>query len=595
MDLLKLHTPQQTPNSGVAAYLKTAKLRVWLDGLPLANPWKTGQGILETLKKVNRTTVPAAQRFHFLELCRPLVASVTEVLYKQYATASIPLDDKNWPSADLAHSLLTEMAFGYKAIMLETADIKITDANRTMLIASSLYAMHHLTKLLVDIYALYLPEPESLWLELHQIYRYAEYEEFSASTFPEDGGKTGVRSINHTYRRILMLALADPYHLMQGEAQLVFRELDKWAVNCQVLSLAAGASPSNQFYVDLESDAPPSYALSRGKTLYPGDGRILDITGILTSLERRVKELLISSKSESGQLNLEGRKLRNMYKRLSEAWGVRVERLSERKPHSNPVEIAIGISAAHHFASHGARFTPESDEIVLHNRKTAGKGRELSLYAENDAPWIDDDQAKRLATGIVQPRTSHFSTDPVKEKDIWVKIYSSKVHYEHVKGTKESTFDSTSCQLLDESRGGMAMSCQKGQDVRIVVGEVIAFKSDYAPNAEDWSIGVVRWLRSSLQKKLELGIGLLADDTLPVATRGVKGAGKDSEYFRSLLIPKLDPTQYPMTLIAPAAVYDVDSIIFFNTGNDIFYAQLTKLIEATNSFSLFQFKIVEAP
>ena len=92
-----------------------------------------------------------------------------------------------------------------------------------------------------------------------------------------------------------------------------------------------------------------------------------------------------------------------------------------------------------------------------------------------------------------------------------------------------------------------------------------------------------------------MGIGLLADDTLAVATRGMKGVGKDSEYFRSLLIPKLDPTQYPTTLITPAAVFDVDSVIFVNTGTDFFYAQLTRLMEATNSFSLFQFNIVDAP
>jgi hypothetical protein len=105
----------------------------------------------------------------------------------------------------------------------------------------------------------------------------------------------------------------------------------------------------------------------------------------------------------------------------------------------------------------------------------------------------------------------------------------------------------------------------------------------------------VRWMRTDAQEKLELGIGLLADDTLAVAARGIKGVGKDSEYFRSLLIPKLDPTQYPTTLITPAAVFDVDSVILVNTGTDVFYAQLTKLMDATNAFALFQFKIVDAP
>ena len=140
----------------------------------------------------------------------------------------------------------------------------------------------------------------------------------------------------------------------------------------------------------------------------------------------------------------------------------------------------------------------------------------------------------------------------------------------------------------------MALSCRKGNGLRLAVGEIIAFKSEDMPTADDWSVGVVRWLRAGTQESLELGIGLLADDTLAVSTRGVKGVGKDSEYFRSLLIPKLDPTQYPTTLITPAAVYDVESIILVNTSTDVFYARLTKLMDATNSFSLFQFKIVES-
>ena len=602
MDLLRLTIPQQTPNPAVAAYFNAAKLGAWLDALPMANPRKTGQELLEALHKVNRAAAPANQRFHLLEQFRPLVADISEILHKHYSVATIPLDDKNRATAELNHSLLGEMAYGYKAVLLATVDTTITDANRNLVVAAALHAMHHLARLLVDTYALYSPEPKSLWLELHQIYRYAEYEGFLSSGLPQETKQTDIRSIDHTYRRILMLALANPYHLMQGESLLVFRELDKWAANCRILPLAAATTPTGQLYLDLDSDAPPTYAPMSGQGIYPMDGRVLDITGVLAVLEQRGKELLVSAKTASGQLTLAGRKLRNMYKRLAEAWGIRVERLSERKPRSNPIEIAIGISAAHHFACHGAEFAPESNEIALRNRKISSKGHGLSLMGENDTPWVNEDQAQRLATGIVQPRTSQFAADPVKgkdkDKDIWVKIYSTQAHHENKqRGSDHNspTFENTLCQLHDESRGGMAMSCQKGHGLRLVVGEIIAFKSEHAPSAEDWSIGVVRWLRTDAQEKLAMGIGMLADDTLAVATRGVKGVGKDSEYFRSLLIPKLDPTQYPTTLITPAAVFDTDSIVLVNTGTDVFYAQLTRLMDSTNSFSLFQFKIVDAP
>lgn len=597
MDSLRLAIPSQSPTTTVAAFLNPAKLRAWLDTLPLANPTKTGQEILGALRVVNRATAPVNQRFHFLEQFKPLVADITDILHEHYASAAIPLDDRNRVAANLAHALLGEMAYGYKAVLLETATTPSVEAKRNVLVASALYAMHYLARLLVDNYALYSPEPPSLWLELHQIYRYADYEDFASSDLPAQGGKhSDVGSIDHTYRRIIMLALTNPYHLMQGEALLVFGELDKWAAHCRILPLAAATSPTGQLYLDLDSDGPPTYAPMGRQDIYPANGRLLDVSGILPVLERRNKDLLMSATTETGQLTLAGRKLRNMYKRLGEAWGVRIERLSERKPRSNPIEIAIGISAAHHFASHGAEFAPEANELALRQRKAVGKGHSLSLIAENDTPWLHEDQAQRLAAGIVQPRTSQFTVDPVKDKDIWVKIYSTQAHFETKKANRGNTltFNNTLCQLQDESRGGMAISCRKGHGLRLLVGEIIAFKSEQAPTVDDWSVGMVRWLRSNAQERLDLGIGLLADDTKAVAVRGVKGVGKDSEYFRSLLIPKLDPTEYPTTLITPAAVFDVDSVIFVNTGTDVFYAQLCKLMDATNSFSRFQFNIVNA-
>lgn len=596
MDLFRLNVPQQTPRLGVAAFYNTAKLKAWLDALPMANAKKTGQELLAALTDINRATAPTNQRFQLLEAFRPLVGEITEILHKYYATATIPLDERNLTTVELNHDLLGEMAYGYKVVLRETVADSITDANRNIVVASALYAMHHLARLLVDVYSLYSPEPKALWMELHQIYRYAEYEGFLSTMLSQNGNKGGVRSIDHIYRRILMLALANPYHLMRGEALTLFHELDNWAAHCRIMPLTVGTSPKGQLYLDLESDEPPCYAPMSARSILPADGRIIDVSGVLTVLERRNKELMASAKTTSGHLTLAGRKQRNMYKRLAEAWGVRIERLSERKPRSAPIEIAIGISTANYFASDCKDFAPESDEIILRNRRNIGRGHGLSLMEEGDTPWVNEDQAQRLSTGIVQPRISQFGADPIKEKDIWVKVYSTQAQFENKKSISSNvtqTFENVQCQLIDESRGGMALSCRKCRGLRLAVGEVIAFKSEDTPTADDWSIGVVRWLRAGSQESLEMGIGLLADDTLAVATRGVKGVGKDSEYFRSLLIPKLDPTQYPTTLITPAAVFDVESIILVNTGTDVFYARLTKLMDATNSFSLFQFKIVE--
>jgi hypothetical protein len=596
MGALRLAVPARTPNPGAAAFLNPARLKAWLEALPLGSPVKTCEELLKVLQLVNRAEATAQQRYQFLDQCRPLIADLLETQYKQYATAAVPLAEKQQACADLTHSLLGEMASGYKIVILSSTETARGDAHNT-LVASALYAMHHLARLLVDIYSLYAPEPRNLWLELHQLYSLAEQQGFLTATLQQEGKDSGVRSVEHAYRRILMLALANPYHLMQGEALLVFRELDNWAGTCRLSPLAPGASPKGHLYLDLEKDAAPRYAPTSLKVATPHNGRIIDISAVMPIIEQRIRELLTSSKTESGQLNLAGRKLRNMYKRLADAWGVRVERLSERRRKSSPVEIVVGVSACHHFAGETGDFNPEISEIELRKGKSAGQGHDgLSLMSEGETPWLHEDQVQRINTGIIQPRTSQFTTEKEADKDIWVKVYSTQVEHSQKRVESSTTgFASLTCQMHEESRGGMALSCKKTQGLRLTAGEVIGFRSDQSPDSGDWSIGVVRWLRASPPDKLELGIRALADDTLPVATRGVKGVGKDSEYFRSLLIPKMDPLEYPTTLITPASVYDVDSVVLVNTGTQLFYAKLLKLADATNAYSLFQFQVVAGP
>lgn len=593
MDKLRLEIPRQVSNSIASALAHPARLQNWLEALPLGSASKTGHELLAALHQVNRVALPLTQRYAILEAMRPHLKDVVDALHKQYTTAPIPLPEKPGALADLARALLTEVAYGYKAALLELAVAPTSHATRGALIAATYQAIVHLSQMLVESYSIYAPQPKTLWLEVNQIFRYAERKGFHSVILPATSPDGTPRSIDHVYRRLLMLSLANPYHLMQGEATQVYQELDKWVASCRLLPLTPGTIPKGRLFIDLEADAPPHYAPAAFDLPPPADGRLLDISTVLGLLEQRIKEMMLSHRTESGQLSFMGRKLRNMYKRLAEAWGIRSERLAERKRRDAAVEIGIGISACHYFSANRTDFEPEASEIKLSQGGNGGDERGLSLVAVNDTPWLGEDQAKRLATGIVQPRTSQFAADKTLHKDVWVKVYSTQAQHEYQKG-ESPNYESTTCRLVDESRGGLAIECGKDQPIRMNVGEVVAFRTDDSQRAAgEWSIGTVRWLRITPQDNLDLGIRALADDALAVAVRGIRGAGKGGEYFRALLIPRLDPTQYPTTLITPAAIYDVDSIVLINTGDNLLYAHLTRLMDATNSYSLFQFQLVQ--
>lgn len=591
MDTLKLEVPRQAPNPNVSALALPARLKNWLAALPLGNAGKTGHELLTVLHQINRAMLAAAKRYAILEEMRPLLADLLDILHKQYSTAPIPLPEKPRATADLVSALLTEAAYGYKAVVLELSAAPLTNEVTRNVLATAVHrVLVHLSRLLVEAYGIYAPEPKRLWLEVNELYRYAERNRFHSIILPDRPG-AGSHSIDHAYRRLLLLALANPYHLMQGETLQVYQELDKWAGSCRLIPLPPGASVKGKLFIDLDADAPPRYAPNSFDLPPPADGRIIEISPILGAVEQRIKEVMLSHKTEAGQLSLMGRKLRNMYKRLAEAWGIRSERLAERRPRNTPIEVAVGISACHYFASGGTEFTPEIGEIELRRGGNISSSPGLSLMGADEMPWLNEDQALRLVTGIVQPRTSQFEPEKALHKDVWIKVYSTQAHHESQKA-EAPNFASTIYLLVDESRGGLAIECNKNPHLRTNVGEVVAFKN---PRTSEWSIGTIRWLRITPKEELGMGIRVLADDAMAVAVRGVRGAGAGSEYFRALLIPRLDPTQYPTTLITPAAIYDVDSVVLLNTGDSLIYAHLMRLMDATNAYSLFQFQIVAPP
>src|SRR3569623_1794443 len=328
MDKLRLEIPRQTLNPTANALAHPARLKGWLAALPLGNANKTGHVLLAALNPINRATVPVNHRYALLEEARPLIATLLDTLLKQYTSVPIPLGEKPRAVADMMQALLLEMAYGYKAVILELVKTpNPSEAIRTALVHSAYQTMAHLSRLLVERYAIYAVAPKNLWLEVNQLYRYAERNGFHTVALGPGAG--AAQPLDNAYRRLLLQPLAP------------------------------AASIKGLLFIDLDGDGPPRYAPSSIELPPPVDGRVIDISAVLGLVEQRIKEVLLAHKSEANQLTLMGRKLRNMYKRLAEAWGIRSERLAERRQRDARVDLAVGISACHHFTSTGSEFAPE--------------------------------------------------------------------------------------------------------------------------------------------------------------------------------------------------------------------------------------------
>ncbi|MBI3773659.1 MAG: hypothetical protein HY272_13295 [Gammaproteobacteria bacterium] len=600
MKSLKLSTPQRNSNPAVSFDPNIEQIRGFIKGLPLANTGECCQRIVQLLHKLNRAPLNVQVRVQIMDMILPLLEDITSSLHTSYINAPLPLTDKRAQVAQLIRNLWLEMSYGYKIVVNELHEDQIATGGGSAYLSQAIYyALSFLSRLIVDGYALYTPEPKHIWQEVNQLYLHAEQNQLHQITLNSvaSAKEPNPATIANSYKRIILLSLANPYHLMQGEAIKLFQLLKDWCHHCEIIALGGAALPEGRLFIDLEMDAPPMYAPKTNTKIRPKEGRLLEIKSLIGSLENEIRRLTIEAKNTTRQSSLAQRMERDMYFRWIESWGVRRERMSHRKPKQAPAQLLCGLTAAHHFISDKEPFFPEQLELRLRGRQADAPSAKssLELTPETHKPWETDDQSLRLKTGINQPRTSKFNTtDQTDTKDMWIKVYAtSEQTVQDFTNLNQEEFDVHGCELRNVNQGGFGLFCPSSSNFPARVGELIGAKTD--DNSKEWAIGVVRWMKIQETPGIELGVRIIAKDALSVATKAVMGIGRGGEYYRSLIVPGLDPGQHPTTLIVPSAVYDIGSVLLLTMNHKLLHIRLIRQLESTSAFSQYQFEIVEAP
>ena len=146
-----------------------------------------------------------------------------------------------------------------------------------------------------------------------------------------------------------------------------------------------------------------------------------------------------------------------------------------------------------------------------------------------------------------------------------------------------------------ESDAGIALRWDKSQArLDVKVGEVVAYLFESRTGLR-WQIGIIRWIQVDNDNNIDMGIMNLANSAVPVAAKAIKGLGKGTDYFRSLLIPKQVSLKQQRSLVVPASLYDVGSVLAVNMKTKLFYVKLAHLVLSTRTIAVFEFEVLEQP
>lgn len=589
MTAIRLRVPKQNPEY-IGSVPDTVKaLDKWRAELPLANQRESVATLNTLLGRMNRIPLKPELRYELLMRLHPVVGELTNVSKKSYLSSRLPLPNKTAESAAAQRQLLTAMADGFKIIAIEKLrDDEITTANDP-LIAHALYrAIAYLTLIALEHYLIYAEQPMVVWGELNQLYALAESRDLDKK--PIDGSADSEpATIAESYQRILLLALSNPYHLMQGEAARLFACLKDWAQYCRLIGGLHQPGKSGKFVVDLAAAAPPRYSSAASDPHTPRVARVIDVAPLLTHLDEIMQR-------SAQQTTIAERTQHAMFRRVARAWGARSERLSPRKERDMTIEIVFGLRHCHQLMSNNAEFQPEETEAALLRGDTPEeRSNNLVLLSTDTQRWQEERARERVVSGITQPRTSKFNGEVDDYRDIWKKVYTTRAQAElyldelHPQ-TSATEYTIALAKQGTESQGGLDLSCAPDQSNNVRVGDLVGFRNEGTGADDPWEIGSITWMRVINDGTVYIGIKRIASDALAVASRGLLGVGEGSEYFRSLIVPALDPAEHPTSIVTPAGVYDVDSRIFINTGDKVLHVRLTQMIDTTNAYSQFRFQ-----
>lgn len=553
---LGIKIPKQIYPSGSSFSTQPRKFEQWLNSLPKAHLGETSRQIYNALLELNRIQMAPRKRFELLALLTPSVNYVTRELKTHYVGKSFPLSDKSRKVAELAREINSECAIGYKIVV---ENIVSSEGEPAKFIGVYIYnTIRKLSDILLHSYQIYEPCPDSVWLEIHTLYKYAAHNQLHTAKLPVDLGAGG-DTISELYKRILLVALVNPYQLAQGEVEKTVQILEAWTPLCKLVRPIDPLDPHGSFAVDLSRDEPPAYLAYRNPC--KEECLVLDATGLTKHLRHYWS--LIKKRQELPPLGISSDTL----KRLLRGLGLLARRGFTRRGRTKRLYITVGLIATHRFifklaerqaaTSPGNKSKPGSDDFQGNSRaqfysssvtKEEKRNVRPQLWEFTDAPEKPTSKAAPLP-----PKAAGLIDGP--------QLFS----------------------VTNESAGGYCLLGKQESAMSTHVGDIICIH-DGGPQSQNYSVCVIRWMKN-IGEMMVLGIEILAPCAEAVYSRNESATG---QFLESLLLPSI-PAINRSASIVMQSLYNEGDLVTLRGNDGSRRIVLNHSQEITPGFRQFQF------
>lgn len=577
-----LDVPARVQPGKDAFNIRPRKLAIWVNALPRANLGETARQIYAVLNSTNQLSYPYQDRIRFLETLREPVEYVTKSMKKHFVGINLPLPEKNQKIAMVTRELFLSMATAYKIAIEDKLTHSLFYSDRSTLSLLIHRCISYIGLAQLTSYQTYAPISEKCWADLNKLYLYAENRRLL---------KTKVSDYQHVYvnkttlateyARLQLLALCSPFHLRQGEVNKVYDSLERWISHSPIDKLTLQNKEQAHYVVNFAENAPPQI-LSQIITKQFVDSnqiRVIDTKQIASKLEAELqKEENVAMTTLTGLDMSRPNLSHDLLKRLLIAWDLVSKRHFPRKSKEEQVKVTIGLNSAHQFISQRAQnHTISNKHKDIYSQRAHFESTDIRLPDQNHTETSDD------VWGMVYP-SALTGLEPLVEKELSLQQAEGEEPAEN--------YQADNWAILNESARGLMLQSEQECKNKAQVGELISISRKLNGRSWRWGIGVIRWIKFSQDKQMQMGIEILNPNAAAVGIRA--GSSEISAIQRTLMLPELKNIKEPASLITSPVPWRVGNKIVINMlGKDV-QATLTKSVQNTGLFAQFQFEIENA-
>ncbi len=571
----KFHLPPQDLDAPTLFVAGCDALNAWLADLPKANLGQSTRALYNAITELNRVRLTPALRLQLLDILRPAIYLASRGLRRHYLNQPVELPEQPQKVARLAHVLHEQLATGYILAAAHTLALGkqsgFSQPMQAVATAAHRAIAEHSQNLLRD-YQLYRDPHPGCWATLHQLAKLGN-ENGVLQTAVADT-QCGDSSLEDAYLRALLLGGSRPNQLRQDHLEKVFQNALGWAA-----SVTLTAPDQSLLVVDPDSDEGPCYREF---------AKMMDAAWL--GLDTRHLAQVLAAQHELAEAQaLSDRQLpAELLQHLAQTWSSTSSRGHVRMDVHEPIEIALGMTATHHFIA------GEMDFNLLLNAQGHSK---LAMQEENvflrPKPTVAE---TRNSLKGVNPRDVWSSPyEPrVGAMNVSLEILDYQIREQHQKVSVEKErekFQSQKVERVNVSPGGLCITWPPHSNVQLRNGEIVGIREK---TQKIWSVGIVRWVQLT-EVGPRLGIELLSPTAVPYGARVVNKTGEPGEYQRVLVLPEIKQINQPTTLLAPRLPFRVGQKVSLLRNNKETRVQLTRKINSTAAFNQFEFRRLSAP